>query len=126
MKHSRIATKLLTVLFSASLTLSSLSFPCFSTTVHAAPVEENSNSSVISSGVCGDYLTWTLDDDGKLMISGVGSMSNWVYDDNCPPWKDYRSDITSVIISDEITNIIIEKIKNTEIKPFSPLEKIIP
>ena len=28
--------------------------------------------------------------------------------------------------SDEIANIIIEKIINTEIKPFSPLEKIIP
>ncbi|MGN0183446.1 MAG: leucine-rich repeat protein [Candidatus Ornithomonoglobus sp.] len=35
----------------------------------------------ITSGTCGDNLTWTLDDDGTLTISGTGGMDNSTYRD---------------------------------------------
>ena len=32
---------------------------------------------VIKSGVCGKDLTWTLDEDGSLTISGEGEMDDY-------------------------------------------------
>ena len=56
------------------------------------------------SGTCGDHLTWTLDSDGVLTISGTGSMKNFS-GTNYIPWYDYRSDITSIVIKDGATSI---------------------
>ena len=35
------------------------------------------NAATVSSGTCGDNLTWTLDDAGTLKISGEGEMTEW-------------------------------------------------
>lgn len=61
-------------------------------------------STFAQSGKCGDNLTWTLED-GTLTISGTGAMANYSY--NSSPWFDYeyRSSISSVIISDGVTSI---------------------
>ncbi len=62
---------------------------------------------LIYSGTCGadgDNLTWTLNAcDSTLIISGTGAMAN--YPALNMPWKDYRTSITSVIISDGVTTI---------------------
>ncbi len=42
-------------------------------------------AATVDSGECGDNLTWTLDGDGTLTISGNGAM--W---ENYDPWKKYR------------------------------------
>ena len=34
-------------------------------------------ASTVASGTCGDNLTWTLDDEGTLTISGTGRMTNY-------------------------------------------------
>lgn len=52
-----------------------------------------------SSGTCGDNLTWTLDADGTLTISGTGELSNI---DN---WSGNSENIKSVKISDGVTKI---------------------
>ncbi|MCD8145467.1 MAG: leucine-rich repeat domain-containing protein [Oscillospiraceae bacterium] len=57
----------------------------------------------VASGTCGDNLTWVLDSDGTLTISGTGDMSNWINYD--APWYSYRSSITSVTIGDGVTSI---------------------
>ena len=61
---------------------------------------------LIYSGTCGadgDNLTWTLNAcDSTLIISGTGAMAN--YPANMP-WKDYRTSIISVIISEGVTTI---------------------
>ena len=37
---------------------------------------------IIDSGVCGDNLTWTLDEEGTLTISGEGDMYNYYWNDD--------------------------------------------
>lgn len=55
------------------------------------------------SGTCGPNLTWRLDVDGVLTISGTGVMDNYIV---LPvPWISYRSDITSVVIEDGVISI---------------------
>ena len=64
-----------------------------------------------SSGTCGDDLTWTLDDDGVLTISGTGDMTNYSKSSSVP-WYFYTdylyngsSSITSIVIKDDVTSI---------------------
>ena len=56
------------------------------------------------SGTCGENLTWTLDNDGTLTISGTGRMTEYSYSVN-PPWVDYTEDIIKVVIEDGVTYI---------------------
>lgn len=64
---------------------------------------------ILSSGNCGDNVTYVLDSDGGLTISGKGDMDNYsYYKDNVyigQPWHDLRELVNSVIIEDGITNI---------------------
>ena len=59
-----------------------------------------------TSGVCGDNLTWVLDDEGVLTISGTGDMSDY-YLDYAPraPWYDSRNAVKSVVIEEGATSI---------------------
>ena len=60
------------------------------------------------SGTCDDGLTWTLDNNGKLTISGSGEMADYYYDDNdipTAPWAKYRSMIRSIEIRSGVTYI---------------------
>jgi hypothetical protein len=52
------------------------------------------------SGTCGANLTWTIDCDGVLTISGTGAM-----DDNIPDWLAYDDAIQSVVIPEGVTHI---------------------
>ena len=60
-----------------------------------------------ASGTCGDNLTWTLDGDGTLTISGTGAMKNYdpSNNDTTAPWGKNCSLIKSVVISDGVTSI---------------------
>ena len=58
----------------------------------------------VASGNCGADLKWTLDDRGTLTISGSGNMTNW-YSADFVPWKNYKSDIKSIVFSDSVTSI---------------------
>ncbi|MBQ9557422.1 MAG: leucine-rich repeat protein [Clostridia bacterium] len=59
------------------------------------------SAAIVDSGVCGDNLTWELDDEGNLTIAGTGDM--WDYNYYYPaPWG---NDIKSVIIEDGVTSI---------------------
>ena len=62
---------------------------------------------VVASGICGaqgENLTWTLDSNGTLNISGSGAMANYVYDADVP-WYDFREQIKSVQIQNNVTSI---------------------
>ena len=59
---------------------------------------------VVAEGTCGEKLTWTLDSEGTLTISGTGAMTDYSYDPNAP-WFNSRSSIKSVIIENGVTSI---------------------
>jgi len=73
------------------------------TYLHQATIHFNYVGEV-ASGKCGDNATWTLTDDGHLVISGTGAMYDWSGSSELP-WKDYITDVTSVTIEDGITSV---------------------
>lgn len=60
-------------------------------------------ASVVDSGYCGeDYgtnLTWRLDSNGRLTVSGSGNMADYPY------WNDRDAEILSVVIGDSVTGV---------------------
>lgn len=65
------------------------------------------SASIEASGTCGDSLTWTLDSEGTLTISGMGAMWDFLSRDSngmllcTAPW----GSVSSVVIDDRVTNI---------------------
>lgn len=61
----------------------------------------------LASGTCGDNLTWVLDDEGTLTITGTGDMEDYSgYSGDIPaPWLDKRSNIRNIIIQNGVTSI---------------------
>ena len=55
----------------------------------------------IASGSCGDSLTWKLDSEGTLTISGTGAMTD--YASLTVPWSNYT--INKVVIDNGVTTI---------------------
>ncbi len=56
------------------------------------------------SGSCGEQLSWQLNTQGTLTISGSGSMNNYSMSDSAP-WYPYRNQIIAVSITDGVTSI---------------------
>ena len=56
----------------------------------------------VASGECGTNLTWTLDCDGVLIVTGTGSMRSW--NSNSSPFNNNDS-IKKVIIDNSVTSI---------------------
>lgn len=65
-------------------------------------MEEDEEVYGAASGTCGDNLTWVLDEDGVLTISGTGEMTDYYYG---PPWKNDEALIRKVIMEPGITGI---------------------
>ncbi len=81
-----------------------------------ASAEEATERTVIDSGFCGaqgDNLTWTLYDDGELVISGEGETPFYYITEACieksspliPPWFDYSDDIRVITVEEGVTGI---------------------
>ena len=68
--------------------------------------EENVNE---TSGKCGDNLSWVLDEEGTLTISGTGEMDSWSGDasdeseNSCAPWN--QDDVRRIVIEEGVTSI---------------------
>ena len=65
-------------------------------------------NAVIQSGSCGDNVTFVLNDDGTLVISGSGEMENyysWDFFYRAPWYYDNREKIIKVQIEDGVTSI---------------------
>ena len=74
----------------------------------AALTSEIFAADIVASGYCGGEgdgknLTWTLDSDGVLTISGLGKMKD--YHSNNAPWQENGTAIKSIVFSSGITNI---------------------
>ena len=75
--------------------------------VEIALVPAAKAATIVDSGECGaegDNVTWTLDSDGLLTISGEGEMTNYdPWEDNSAPWQD--ATFSSAVITDGVTSI---------------------
>lgn len=65
---------------------------------------------IVAEGYCGGEgdgknLTWKLDSEGGLTVSGTGRMKNYDYGSSKSPWYENRSSITSVIIENGVSSI---------------------
>ncbi len=61
------------------------------------------SAEAIFSGQCGDNLTWSLDSDGTITISGTGDMYSYAL--GSAPWSEYKDDITTLVVEDGVTSI---------------------
>ena len=72
-------------------------------------VPYNTHATTIGpSGTCGESLTWTLQLNGTLTISGNGAMTDFgpSYAENVSvPWAGNRADIKTVVIEEGVTSI---------------------
>lgn len=57
-----------------------------------------------SCGKDGTNLTWNLENDGTLQITGSGAMADWE-DETSVPWNNVKDKIQKVIIDDTVTTI---------------------
>ena len=64
---------------------------------------QESESEFVAEGTCGENLTWTLDKEGMLTISGEGAMDD--FESHHTPWSEYNEQIQSVIIDPNVTSI---------------------
>lgn len=97
-------------------------FLCFVMVLAVIPMtafaDDASTRTVSASGTCGaqgDNLTWTLYDDGELVIGGEGEMDwyvvkyqndgVWVDGNINPPWYDYYSKIKVITLEEGVTSI---------------------
>lgn len=63
---------------------------------------------ILHEGKCGNYISWALNSDGKLVISGRGKMDDYDhYDDRekKAPWDDYASQIKEIVIEEGIETV---------------------
>lgn len=68
--------------------------------------DENNKGKIIDSGVCGDYINWTLYQNGLLLISGSGDMDfKNQKENNFAPWCDYASQINLVLFDGPISSV---------------------
>ena len=78
----------------------------FALALSLLPVGVLAAGSTVASGTCGDNLTWVLDSEGTLTISGEGEMDN--YDSSATPWTYpyYCHDqIKSLVIEPGVTSV---------------------
>lgn len=58
----------------------------------------------LSDNTCGSNLTWAVDENGTLTISGTGAMTDYAYSLRAP-WYGYRTRITAVVAEAGVTSI---------------------
>ncbi|MCD8151110.1 MAG: leucine-rich repeat protein [Clostridiales bacterium] len=72
--------------------------------VLSAQSDDTDSAEVVAEGSCGTDVTWTLDEDGVLTISGTGDMTD--YSNAGAPWyNSYRTKIKQAIIEESVTSI---------------------
>jgi hypothetical protein len=78
---------------------------CFVLSMWVVPA---SAADMVAEGKCGTNLTWVLDEDGVLTISGSGEMYDYT-SGNKTPWFSQYKQIKSVVIEDGVTGVIVPR-----------------
>jgi len=59
----------------------------------------------LGTGTCGDNITWVLDPEGVMTLSGSGDMYDYCSDPWSNPWVELKDRITSLVVEESITGI---------------------
>lgn len=95
--------KLIAVCLALTMVLSLLPTAALAADTPAADETTAASTKEITSGTCGDNLTWAYDTDTKtLTITGTGALE---VEAMSSPWKDYKLEIEKVVLSDGISRI---------------------
>ncbi len=57
------------------------------------------------SGVCGDGISWQLNDSGLLTVTGSGKLDSNIISNKNVPWNDFKNDIKEIMIGNGVKNI---------------------
>ena len=57
----------------------------------------------VAEGTCGENLTWTLDEEGTLTITGEGAMDD--FESYHTPWSEYNEQVQSIVMDPRMTTI---------------------
>ena len=76
-------------------------------------------TSIIASGTCGGNITWSLSNDGTLLLEGTGAMNDYSMVLENAPWWNYRYSIETIKVSEGITSIGIDAFSYTNVKTAS-------
>lgn len=113
----KLSKKLLSVLLIIAMLV-----PTRAMTVSTSAVEDNAvgipgyvqnTSGEKAKGTCTDTISWTLYNDGELVIVGTGKMPDWSYH-QLTPWYPYHTFTRKVTIGNGITHIGVGAFENTE------------
>lgn len=63
----------------------------------------NAYAETVAEGTCGESLTWVLDSEGTLTISGEGPMED--YENTTAPWYEHRNSIVTLVINSKVESI---------------------
>ncbi len=98
------AGKCISVLLVALLVLSSAPLSGFAGL--ELPVLAADAAETVASGSCGDSVTWTLDEDGVLTLSGTGATNDYTIEEGGrSPFYDHADAIQALVVADGITGI---------------------
>ena len=102
-----------------------LSILCLLAVLLTAAAVTASAADVSDSGTCGE-VTWTLDRDGTLTLSGSGS-TKYFMEPGQWPWDPYHDQIRSVVVQDGVQiGRIFEDFCRTAVKNKNELRTILP
>ncbi len=73
-------------------------------TIKLKDVKLSDEVDVVDSGTCGENLTWVLDSNGTLTISGTGKMTDYTYEGS-EPWDSNSYSVKKVLINNGVTSI---------------------
>ena len=59
----------------------------------------------VASGACTDTISWKLDGNGTLTVSGSGAVPDYEKGAKNQPWNEYWKSITDLVVEDGITRI---------------------
>ena len=71
--------------------------------MNVTPDLQESESQFVAEGSCGENLTWTLDKEGTLIITGEGAMND--FESYHAPWSEYNEQVQSISIDPKVTTI---------------------
>ena len=102
METKKLFRRLTATAMAALMLTSSMSL-----TTNAAQSDSVSVSSTVSySGTCGENVNWALYDDGTLVISGSGKMTDFYASESGPaPWYEHSEMITTVVVENGVTTL---------------------